>query len=59
MRIKIFLSYSVHCWKLKFHKAFRYWNISMYFCIPVAWTLCMYIRSITQLSSICRGVCKT
>ena len=22
--IKIFLSYSVHCWKHKFHKAFRY-----------------------------------
>ena len=36
--IKIFLSYSVHCWKNKFHKAFRYWNKSMYFCIPLART---------------------
>ena len=35
--IKIFLTYSVHCWKYKFHKAFRYY-ISMYFCIPLAWT---------------------
>jgi len=32
--IKIFLSYSVPCWKHKFHKAFRYQNISMYCCSP-------------------------
>jgi hypothetical protein len=38
--IKIFLSYSVHCWKHKFHKTFRYWNISMYFCILSARTPC-------------------
>ena len=36
--IKIFLSSSVHCCKHKFHKAFRYWNISIYFCIPLART---------------------
>jgi len=36
--IKIVLSYSVHWWKHKFHKVFRYWNISMYFCIPLART---------------------
>ena len=40
--IKIFLSYSVHCWKHKLHKAFGYWNISMYLCIPLARTPCMH-----------------
>jgi hypothetical protein len=39
--MKIFLSYSVLCWKHKFHKAFRIWNISMHFCIPLAWTFCI------------------
>ena len=43
--IKIFLSYSVHWWKGKFHKAFRYWNISMYFCISLARTRSIYMRS--------------
>jgi hypothetical protein len=42
--MKIFLSYSVHCWKHKFHKAFRYLNISMYCCIPLARTLCVYTQ---------------
>jgi hypothetical protein len=41
--IKIFLSYSVHCWKHKFNKAFKYWNISTYFCIPLARTPCIIL----------------
>jgi hypothetical protein len=35
--------------KHKFHKAFRYENISMYFCIPLAQTPCMYIQSLKLL----------
>jgi len=48
MCIKIFMSYSVLCWKHKFQKAFRYYNISMYFCIPVARTPCIYIYIYTH-----------
>jgi hypothetical protein len=39
--IKNFLSYSIQCWKNEFHKYFRYKNISIYFCIPIAWTPCI------------------
>ena len=46
--IKIFFSYSVHCWKHKFLKVFGYSNISMCFCIPLART-----RSIC-LTELCR-----
>jgi hypothetical protein len=42
MCIKIFLSYSVYCWKHEFYKAFRYLNISMYFCMPLSGTPCIY-----------------
>jgi len=47
-------SYSVHCWKHKFHKAFRHLRISMYFCIPLAWTRSIwrkhtYIRKTQEL----------
>jgi hypothetical protein len=41
--IEVFLSFSVHCWRQKFHKAIRYLNISMYLCIPLARTPCTWI----------------
>jgi hypothetical protein len=40
--IKNFLSYSIQCWKNKFCKSFRHKNISIYVCIPLAWTLCIW-----------------
>jgi hypothetical protein len=39
--IKNVMSYSIQCWKNKFHKSFKYKNISIYFCIPLAWTPCI------------------
>ena len=51
--IKIFLSYSVHCWKHRFHKAFRYLNISMYFCIPLARTPSSWIKTCSLSPAAC------
>jgi hypothetical protein len=39
-------SYSIQRWKNKFYKSFRYKNISIYFCIPLAWTPCISIVSV-------------
>ena len=40
---------SEKCWKHKLHKAFGYWNISMYFCILLARTSCIFCLYIYSL----------
>jgi len=50
--INIFLSYSVHCWKHKLHKAFGFQNISMYYSIPLVRTPCICIHAFININTM-------